>query len=227
MSYRDNMHSLQIDDVEVLFAALSPLNTALPAPGLHFLSQLGNYAPGQYVQGYERHEVSQFQTTFTKLFGPNNFVGADQIAFVTELGATKVWDLPELGVLRYQGPGTDTGGGPDVNTGQLRNPITQVTGFPDSFSWGYRMLARADFNNAFGTSITLQPRIAFNHDANGTTPGPGGSFIEDRKQLTLGLGWNYLNKWAGDVSYTRYFGAGIHNLLSDRDFVSIDIKYSF
>ena len=69
--------------------------------------------------------------------------------------------------------------------GRLNNPETQHDGFPTAFSWGYRIAARADYNNAFGTSFTLSPRVAFNHDVNGTTPGPGGNFVEDRKSLTL------------------------------------------
>ena len=54
LSYRDNM-PLQFDDVELLFSALSPLNPFIPAPGNRFISQLGEYGPGDYVRGWERH----------------------------------------------------------------------------------------------------------------------------------------------------------------------------
>ncbi|MEA3362607.1 MAG: DUF1302 family protein, partial [Thermodesulfobacteriota bacterium] len=81
-------------------------------------------------------------------------------------------------------------------------------------------------NNAIG-AVTLSPRIAWAHDVSGTTPGPGGNFIEDRKAVTLGLGANYLNQWTADLSYTDYFGAGRYNLVNDRDFVAFNIKYSF
>ena len=161
------------------------------------------------------------------MFGPENFVKADQIAFVGEVGATKVWDLPSQSVLRYNSDGTDTGGGPDVLSGNLNNPETQTDGFPTAFSWGYRLAARADYNNAFGTSFTMSPRIAFNHDVNGTSPGPGGNFIEGRKSVTVGVEANYLNQWSLDLSYTNYFGAGQFNLISDRDFVAFVAKYSF
>jgi len=226
LSYRPNA-PLQIDDVELLFAALSPLNAVIPAPGLRFGSQLGQYAPGEEIRGWERHKVSQLQVTATKVFGPGNFLAADQISLVGEVGFTNIWDLPDPSVLRYQGDGTDTGGGYDVTSGALRNPQTQVDGFPTSFSWGYRIAARADYNNAFGSAFTLSPRIAFNHDVNGITPGPGGNFIEGRKSVTLGAEANYLNKLAFDLSYTNFFGAGNLNLISDRDFVAFSVKYSF
>ena len=226
ISYRENV-PLQIDDVELLFAGLSPLNGLIPQPQLRFNSQLGNYAPGAYIPGFERHEVSQFQSTFTKVFGPGNFLAAEQIALVGEIGATKVWDLPSHDILRYNGDGTDTGGGPDISTGQLRNPLTLTEGFPTQFSWGYRIAARADYNNAFGSAFNLSPRIAFNHDVNGITPGPGGNFLEDRKSLTLGVEGTYLNQWSADLSYTAFYGAGDFNLISDRDFLSFTVKYSF
>jgi Protein of unknown function (DUF1302) len=224
VSYRDNV-PLQLDDVETLFSALSPLNALIPQPYLRFVSQLGNLAPGQEIRGWERHELSQWQVTGTKLFA--NVMGAEQLAAVVEAGGTKVWDLPPPDVLRYQGDGTDTGGGPDVNTGAGRNPITQVNGFPTRYSWGYRLALRADYNSAFGSPLNISPRIAFNHDVNGITPGPGGNFIEGRRSLTLGVESTYLNQWAADLSYTRFYGAGILNLIRDRDFVSFTVKYSF
>ena len=114
-----------------------------------------------------------------------------------------------------------------MNSGNLNNPETQMNGFPTAFSWGYRVAARADYNNAFNTPFTLSPRVAFNHDVNGTSPGPGGNFIDGRKSVTLGVEANYLNRWAVDFSYTNYFGGGQFNLISDRDFVAFVAKYSF
>jgi hypothetical protein len=225
-SYRRNQ-PLQIDDVEVLFAGLTPLNAAVPAPVLRFQSQLGEYGPNEPIQGWERHNVNQFQTTITKLFGPNNFFGADQIAALMELGVTYVPDLPDQDSLRYNGPGTDTGGGADYLTGSFRNPITETGGFAEDLSWGYRFVTRLDYNNAFGTSFTLSPRLGFNHDVSGTAPGPGGNFIEDRKSITLGLGLNYLQKWIFDLSYTSFSGAGHYNQIRDRDFLSASVRYSF
>ncbi|VAW37954.1 FIG067310: hypothetical protein [hydrothermal vent metagenome] len=228
LSYRPNV-PLQIDDVEVLFAALSPLNPLIPAPYNRFVSQLGDFGPSEYIQGWERHKVSQFQVTATQLFGPNNPFKADEIVVLAEFGFTNVWDLPDTDVLRYNGPGTDTGGGASTATGGSgRNPVTEPNEyFATPFSWGYRLITRFSFNNAFGTPINLFPRLAYNHDVNGTTPGPGGNFLEDRKSVTLGLGAVYLEKWGADLSYTAFFGAGIRNLIGDRDYVSLNIKYSF
>ena len=253
LSYRPNL-PLQVDDVELLFAALSPLNSVVPAlvanPALRFCSQLNpscTASPfGVDQRGWTRSKVSQLQMTFTKAFP--NVLGAEQLALVGEIGGTEVWDLPDPSVLRYEGEGTDTGGGFDVNScgtyvsvpgigqipvpptcprGSLRNPQTLGGGFPTPFSWGYRVAARADYNSVFGSPVTLSPRIAFNHDVNGTTPGPGGNFLEGRKSGTVGVEANYLNKLLFDLSYTAFMGGGRFNQISDRDFASFTIKYSF
>lgn len=238
LSHRPNA-PLQVDDVELLYAALSPLNPFIPVPALRFNSQLGQYALGQEVRGWREHELSQIQMTFTKAFA--QVLGASQLAVVAEVGATEVWDLPSQSELRYEGEGTDTGGGCDVadvaaggfpglgalQFGCLRNPQTLTGGFPTAFSWGYRLAARADYSSAFGTPLTLSPRVAFNHDVSGTTPGPGGNFLEDRKSLTLGVEANYLNQWVFDLSYTRFMGAEQYNQIHDRDFASFTVKYSF
>ena len=226
LSYRPNQ-PLQIDAVELLFAGLSPLNGLIPAPGSRFISQLGNYGPGQYIRGYTRNKVSQLQFTATKVVGPENWFHANQLLLIGEVGGTRVWNLLNQSELRYNADGTDTGGGPDVTSGNLNNPETQTQGFPTAFSWGYRIAAKADYNNAFGTAFNLSPLFAFNQDVNGTTPGPGGNFIKGRKSVTLGLQANYLDKWIFDLNYTSYFGGGQFNLLQDRDFASFVVKYSF
>ena len=85
---------------------------------------------------------------------------------------------------------------------------------------------RADYNNAFGP-VTVSPRLAWAHDVSGTTPGPGGSFVDGRQTLTVGLGFNYLNQWVFDLAYTNYSGGGRYNLLWDRDFYTFSVRYSF
>ena len=225
-SYRPNM-PLQVDDVELRFAGLTPLNAVIPQPGLRFQSQLGEYGPGEYIRGWERHKVSQLQSTFTKMIGPNNFLGADQVALVGEVGGTYIRDLPDPSVLRYEGEGTDTAGGYAIDSGYLRDPVTLNSGFATKFSWGYRVAARADYSNVFGSPMNLSPRIAFNHDVNGTTPGPGGNFLEGRKSGTVGLEAIFMNRWSFDLSYTLFTGGKPHNQIHDRDFYSAVIKYSF
>jgi len=225
VSYRPDL-PLQQDDIELLLAALSPLNPLIGAPALRFYSQMGDFAPGETITGWAEHESWQAQISTLKIFGPNNFLRADALTFAAEVGYNYVADLPDETCMRYNGPGTDLGGGYDYTTGILRNPMTEPDGFATDSSWGYRMILKADYNNAIG-AVTVSPRIAWSHDVSGTTPGPGGSFIDGRKQWTLGVGFNYLNKWVFDFSYTDFSGGGKYNLMHDRDFYTASVRYSF
>lgn len=222
-SYRKDV-PLQADDVELLLAALSPISTLNPA---YADNQLGVYGLDTYVAGFELKDVSQVQMTMTKLFGPT--FGADQLALVGEAGLTHVHGMPGKNTLRMEAPGTYVTGNPaqaeatGAHPGKAAEP---ADAFADADSWGYRVVAKMDFNNAIG-AITLSPRVAWLHDVDGNTPGPGGNFIEGRKAVTVGLGADYQKTWSADLSYTDFFGAGRYNLLNDRDLVSMNIKYSF
>jgi len=247
ISYRQDV-PLQLDDIELLLATLEPLGIAkilgatADSPLDPTYSQFATVTPydinvlnggeSVYIQGYERFDVTQAQMTATKLFGPT--LGASQFAFVTEVGVTHVHNMPSKDEMRLDGPGTPVSGNPNHSLDTDVYPLAAhedkeaepADAFADATSWGYRMIAKLDFNNAIG-AVTLSPRIAWAHDVSGTTPGPGGNFIEDRKTVTLGLGANYLNQWTADLSYTNFFGADRYNLINDRDFVAFNIKYSF
>jgi len=230
---------LQVDDVELLFAAISPLDRTLrhlkkiegllelkrvdPPINIFGRSQLGAVGWNEEVQGYRRKDIVQPQMTVTKLFGPT--LGADQIVLIGEVGATWILDMEGNDELRYEGPGTFTGADPFFTEAEIQ-PATQEGGFADDFSCGYRIATRADFNNAIG-AVTLQPAVAFYHDVEGTTPLPIANFVDDRKVVTVSLGADYLNAVRAKLAYTTYFGGGNYNLVNDRDFVSVTASYSF
>jgi hypothetical protein len=226
VSYRKDA-PLQVDDIELLFAALgavdnlSPGNTPL-AP-LAAFGQLGLIPFETVIPGYIKRDVVQVQTTATKLFGPTFW--ANQFALVGEIGLTHVRDMPSKSELRLDGPGTPISGNANL-AGLHFGELEPQARFADANSWGYRVVGRLDYNNAIG-AITLSPRLAWSHDVDGTTPGPGGNFVENRKAITVGLGADYQNRWGADLSYTNFFGAGRYNLINDRDVVAASLKYSF
>jgi len=83
-----------------------------------------------------------------------------------------------------------------------------------------------EFDNVFA-GINISPSLAFTHDVKGVTPLPLGNFIAGRKSLTLAAEFTLQNKWSFELRYATFFGAGVYNLLADRDYVSATIKYSF
>jgi hypothetical protein len=52
-------------------------------------------------------------------------------------------------------------------------------------------------------------------------------FLEDKKSASLSFTFDYLNKLSATVGYNAFWdGVGTTNALSDRDFVSFNLKYS-
>jgi hypothetical protein len=225
---------LQLDDVEILYAALSPLRLLPPVPqlvpliGLGTLlannNQVGAYGFSQQVAGYRRFDTTQAQLTLTKAF--SHLLGADQVLIVAEGAWGMVHDMPDQDVLRLEAPGTYTSGNEIFTTARVQPATEPASAFPTKNAWGYVVAGRFEYDNAIG-AVNLIPRFSFAQDVNGVSPGPGGSFIEGRKGLTVGVGFQYRFNWELDLSYTSFFGAGRYNLLNDRDFIGANVKFSF
>jgi len=219
---------LQVDDVELLFQALCPIVGLNAAIGVNQLDPgCANTGTDQYLPGFIERNVSQVQVTATKILGP--VMGANQGALVGEVGVTHVHNMPSKSTLRLNGPGTFTSGNPfqagatGLHAGKAAE---NADNFADATSWGIRMAGRLTYNNLIGP-VNISPRFAFSQDISGITPGPGGNFVEGRRAITVGVGADYQNTWAADLSYTSFQGAGRHNLLNDRDFAAFNVNYSF
>jgi hypothetical protein len=219
---------LQIDDAELLFAALTPLSTEDPFfYGQFAKNQLGTFGTDTIIHGFIERDVSQLQATATKVFGPT--FGANTGVFIVEVGGTYVHSMPKQSSLRLNAAGTDTSGNSQqaaaggAHAGKAAEPSSA---FPTATSWGYRMAAQLTYDNAVA-AVNLSPRIQWAHDVQGISPQPAGPFREGRKAISIGLKATYLEEWEADIAYTSFFGAGRYNLLNDRDFFSATLKYSF
>jgi hypothetical protein len=53
--------------------------------------------------------------------------------------------------------------------------------------------------------VNLKPNVAWSHDVEGYSPGPGGNFEEGRKAVSLGLDAEYQNTYTASLSYTNFF----------------------
>ena len=182
---------------------------------------LADYQPTE-IQGYIERDVSQLQATATKVFGP--VLGSDSGVFLTEVATMHVHNMPE-------GKGVATTNPAFADAIPIESPAGEPDDDPhthssdaDATSWGYRLATRLDYNNAVG-AVNLFPYLQFQHDVSGNSPAPGGSFVEGRTALTLGVRAGYLSRWEADLNFTMY--GGKENELHDRDFVSATVKYSF
>lgn len=198
ISHRSNA-PVQLDGfVEAALGAPVPLTGGIPVP----------VASGNYIRGWDRLEVNQFQTTIQRITIPH-LIRADQGVLLAEFAVNWVKDRPRLPTFE---------------------PITDSSG-------GYQIRYSADYNRAIANVINLSPAVAFRHDVWGISSETGGAklFIRNRKSLNLGVNWSYLVNLEGSVSYTMNLdGDGAENAAGsllfgdkDRQWVSLSVSYQF
>ncbi|MFD2642431.1 DUF1302 domain-containing protein [Pseudomonas japonica] len=226
ISYRPNA-PVQLNTTDILFSGLTPLDpTASVLQG----------RAGQDQPGYRRKEITQLQTTFTHFF--DQVMGASRLTLVGEVGWTHVGGLESNSEARYgrdpvYGPGPlPNGRCRSLNASTLgagpKNNLTRYCesdGYTTSDSWGYRARAIWDYPDVFA-GVNLKPSVAWSHDVDGYSPGPGGNFEEGRKAVSLGLDADYLNTYTASLSYTNFFD-GKYTTVDDRDFVALSFGVNF
>ncbi|WP_194791471.1 DUF1302 domain-containing protein [Pseudomonas sp. UFMG81] len=243
LSYRPNA-PVQLNSTDVLYAGvrgLAGLNPAFAPFGQYSLLG-GNPAsiPGSTLHGYNRKEITQFQTTFTHFF--DQIMGAERLTLVGEVGVVHVGGLEKTSEARYgrdpvYGPGELPGsiGGrascQAINAGTFAGTAAAVNsakycndkGFVTTTAWGYRARAIWDYANVFA-GVNLKPSIAWSHDVDGY--GPNGLFNEGAKAVSLAVDADFKNTYTAGISYTSFFG-GDYNPTTDRDFVALSMGMSF
>ena len=184
---------------------------------------------GQEIRGYDEYGAMTAQLQTTSTFPSSDpitsFIEADTIIFLSNVGAQY---LPDLGDNSRLGAAR-SGAGHDVALADsILGQGVGFTNYADDFSWGYRLVAIAQYNNAFNTSWTVSPSIQFGHDVKGNSAGPiGPGFLEHKKALTLRVNADLEDTWQVGVAYTNNFGAREYNQLNDKDFLSVNASYSF
>ncbi|MFJ2362221.1 DUF1302 domain-containing protein [Pseudomonas sp. NPDC087697] len=241
ISYRPNM-PLSLNGTDV--SAAATLGTAATNPRVNaglpiFTTNWASSAYGSVIEGYKRMPYTQAQITAVRTF--DHVLGGDRLSLVGEAGAAHISNLGNTdgsdlrfgrnsvygnGELADAGTAALLGGlsGNQICSKALNtaNP-SQCTnkGFYTPYSWGYRLRAVLEFNNAFA-GVNLKPNLSFSHDVNGYGP----TFTEGNKAVSIGLDADYLSKYTASVNYTDYFG-GDYNTNTDRDFLAISFGVNF
>lgn len=248
VAFRHNV-PLQLDDVELIYASLTPFESGLAqlqgapvtpagtcvktsATPITGCNQIGAFGVGQTIRGWELKNTWHFDVTATQVF--TNILKASQAVLVAEAGADYVPGLedrltggPAGFGLRYDAPGTNLSGNPNLGGyPEFPNLVEPGSAFATKLAWGYVIAGRLEYDGVIG-DWNLLPHLTWAHDVSGNSPGPGGAFVRGRYASTVGLTASVRQKWDLDVSYTNYAGAGRYNLLNDRDFVAASVKYSF
>ncbi|MFC6672041.1 DUF1302 domain-containing protein [Marinobacterium aestuariivivens] len=95
----------------------------------------------------------------------------------------------------------------------------------DKSAWGYTAQLNLDYYNVF-TGVDMTVPINFSHGVNGKSS-VAGTFSEGDNRASIGASFTYLNNLQTELRYTAFLGDADESALSDRDFVSFNVKYSF
>jgi len=172
---------------------------------------------GDQIKGYDLFDVWQAQMVFIKFI--DQVAGASRLSFVTEVGATFIQDLGDgqYGRSSAFGLGSDNPACTAVND---NDNYCEDDGFVEEFSAGIRAKAVLDYPGAL-LGANLQPHASFGYDH-----GTGLQFTDKRMTTSLGVNFDYLNKYSGGIAYVMYNGSD-YDQLDDRDNISLNVKVSF
>ena len=181
------------------------------------------------IRGYVETKLLTAQIGTTATYSNSNGLikatGADLGILVTELGTMYAPDAPNNAGANLRWGNVCTTG-TDLPLGDFLGLASNTGCRPTAVSWGYVLLGQLQYNNAFGTPVTLSPTVAFSHDVSGNSPAPYSNYRENRMSASLQLNASYLS-WKGGLSYTNFFGTSKYNDATDRDYASLNISYSF
>lgn len=203
--------------------------------------------PG-YIQGWENFDVWQGLIGGTYVSGPKNWIGADQIIWLFEVGWQYVPDLPPLDILQIEAPGQflhASAGADGRNSDRSRqacstlvacsfgadgvrfNPTqADLSAFPDKFSWGYALITQVRYLSVL-PGISIAPLLIFQHDVKGTSTDVAAQFTEGRMDIQLINEITLPNNLSVNVGYTWFTGGGLSNLQKDRDYAQLFARWRF
>ncbi len=192
---------------------------------------------GQTIQGWVARDVTQWQTTATKLFAAEPELYINSIALVGEIGFDYVHNFGHRG-LYNAAYSTDTNSAytlaGTVDTapvpGQPGTGVLSTKGLATQFSGAYTIAVIVDMPNVLPYGIGMKPTISLQHDFVGTSPLGVNVFQENTAAASVGVSFSYLQAWNLGVQYTNHFpifDGGKNYGLIDRDFVSATLSYEF
>jgi hypothetical protein len=194
----------------------------------------------EYLRGYVEHDVIGWDigttATFTRSNPIVNFIGADIGILLTEFAGVIIdgaEDRANPGAF-----GVSTGLTPLVNncTSGSDIPLASILQIDDRAdalcrttdeSSGMVLLARAQYNNVFGTPLGLSPTIVFREGLNGLGDGRLSTWKDGVGSTSLSMGVSYLDAINGSINYTTYHGDDLFTKNKDREHVSVSVSYAF
>ena len=201
-------------------------------------------APGGVNPGYDRHHVLTGQIYTISTLPTSNpvaeFLGANIMPLIANVGfqyvngANRNLAVPmspsynDNALADFMLASGRCPGGPATTINNVTSVSCPGAQFATPFSWGYRLIAIAQYDNAFNTAWSIAPAIQWAHDVGGYSAGPTGpGFVAGKKTVSLGVTATLRNQWSVSANWTSSFGNEFQNTNYDKDFAQFNVSYAF
>lgn len=144
------------------------------------------------------HEKDMYQASLTALYNFTNLLGANSALLSSEVVGSHV-----------QG---------------LGSKIDYYSATPSAY--GAQANLQLTYNNVFNF-VTVIPSVGYQYGINGVAPQLTNGLVEDTKSYSMGVDAVYQESLTVGAKYVGYSGGQLLNKRSDRDFLSLNVKYSF
>jgi hypothetical protein len=235
VAYRHDV-PIQIDDVEVVYASLTPFESGLAKLQGEPVTMPGNCVPGsatpitgcgqlsnankqpfqvgQTVKGYELKDTWHFDLTATQVFA--NVLKASQAVLILEAGADYVPGLedkltggPTGFGLRFDGPGTNLSGNPNLG-GYPQFPAVGGKCVPGAYRnpLGQCLEPGWAFASSFAWGYVVSGRLEYDSVIGDWNLLPHFTYVQDVNGVSPGPGGAFVG---GRISTTLGLTASLHN----------------
>ena len=96
----------------------------------------------------------------------------------------------------------------------------------DKSAWGGVVKFEMKYFNVLFPELTLAIPIKYKFNPSGVSSVLG-TFTKHSDSVSTGLNFNLHEVYSFGINYTAYIGGAKHNSLNDRDYISVDFKYTF
>ncbi|SMC92556.1 Protein of unknown function [Desulfocicer vacuolatum DSM 3385] len=97
--------------------------------------------------------------------------------------------------------------------------------FSDKFAWGFSFTLKPTWQSVLPSlDISVPISLAMGIDGDSAL---GASFVEDKHKMGITFDFEYRTKYMFQVGYVNFFGGNDSNVQNDRDYISMNFKYSF
>ena len=95
----------------------------------------------------------------------------------------------------------------------------------DKFSWGYSFKLKPTWQSVLpGLDINLP--VSLSQGVHGNSP-LGASFVEGKNKVGVTVELEYKSRYMMQIGYVCFFGGDSNNSQNDRDYLSMNLKYTF